>query len=84
MWTEIDNGLEATFVFPDFARAFAFMTEVAFHAERQQHHPDWSNTWNRVSIRLTTHDAGGVVTEKDHKLARTIGNIYKAYQAAEG
>lgn len=84
MWTENNNGLEATFVLPDFARAFAFMTEVAFHAERQQHHPDWSNVWNRVTIRLTTHDAGGVITEKDHKLARTIEHIYKAYQATEG
>lgn len=80
MWTEKENGLEATFVFPDFVRAFAFMTEVAFQAEKQHHHPDWSNTWNRVHIRLTTHDAGGVVTEKDRTLARAIGDIYAAYQ----
>jgi 4a-hydroxytetrahydrobiopterin dehydratase len=48
-------------------------------AERQNHHPEWSNVWNRVSIRLTTHDAGSTVTEKDEKLAQAIEKIYETY-----
>lgn len=76
MWQEKDNALQATFKFQDFAEAFAFMTEIAFHAEKQDHHPDWSNVWNTVEIRLNTHDAGNIVTEKDHKLAKVISKIY--------
>ncbi|MFT5435342.1 MAG: 4a-hydroxytetrahydrobiopterin dehydratase [Myxococcota bacterium] len=57
--------------FADFEEAFAFMTRVAFEAERQQHHPEWSNVYNRVSIVLTTHDAGGL-SQKDVSLARFI------------
>ena len=55
------------------------MTEVAFAAEAQQHHPDWNNVYNKVSIRLSTHDAGDVVTEKDHQLAATIDEIAHRY-----
>jgi 4a-hydroxytetrahydrobiopterin dehydratase len=77
MWTEKDNRLEAVLTFRDFVEAFAFMTEVAFHAEKQDHHPNWSNVWNRVDIHLTTHDAGNKVTEKDQKLAATIEQIYR-------
>lgn len=76
MWEEKDNKLQATFKFKDFASAFAFMTEVAFHAEKQNHHPNWSNVWNTVEIQLTTHDAGNTVTDKDRKLAETIANIF--------
>ena len=79
MWKLEDNKLKASFKFKDFAEAFAFMTEVAFHAEKQDHHPDWSNVWNTVEIHLNTHSAGNVVTEKDHKLAKTIDTIYKKY-----
>lgn len=79
MWTEQDNRLTATFTFPDFSAAFAFMTEVAFQAEKQNHHPDWSNVWNRVTIHLNTHDAGHIVTEKDRRLARSIDGIYARY-----
>jgi len=79
MWKHEDNQLKATFQFKDFAEAFSFMTEVAFHAEKQNHHPNWSNVWNTVEIHLNTHDAGNVVTEKDHKLAKTIDSIYKKY-----
>lgn len=57
MWTESNNALHATFRFTDFAEAFAFMTEVAFHAEKMNHHPNWSNVWNTVQISLNTHDA---------------------------
>ena len=79
MWTEHNNQLEAEFKFIDFAQAFAFMTEVAFHAEKQDHHPNWSNVWTRVTIHLTTHDAGNTVTAKDRALAETISHIYARY-----
>jgi 4a-hydroxytetrahydrobiopterin dehydratase len=79
MWIEEDNALKATFKFKDFAEAFGFMTEVAFHAEKQNHHPNWSNVWNTVNIELSTHDAGNIVTEKDHQLATTINTIFKKY-----
>lgn len=82
MWHEEKNRLQATFTFSDFAEAFAFMTEVAFHAEKQNHHPNWSNVWNMVEIHLTTHDAGNIVTERDHKLAKKIDAIYQKYSAA--
>jgi 4a-hydroxytetrahydrobiopterin dehydratase len=75
MWTEEDNRLKKTFVFKDFQEAFAFMTRVAFLAEAQNHHPNWSNVYNQVSIELTTHDAGNVVTDKDRKLAKAIDLI---------
>jgi len=75
-----DNFLSARFEFVDFVAAFAFMTEVAFAAERQGHHPNWSNVYNTVNIQLTTHDAGNTVTEKDHKLAAAITAIYAKYK----
>ena len=77
---EKDNSLNATFSFNDFKQAFAFMTEVAFHAETQNHHPNWSNVYNTVSIQLNTHDAGNVVTEKDHALAQSIEKAYAKYR----
>lgn len=76
MWKEENNSLQASFKFNDFAEAFAFMTEVAFYAEKQNHHPNWSNVWNTVNIQLSTHDAGNVVTEKDWKLAQAIDKVY--------
>ena len=82
MFTEENNKLVANFTFNDFTEAFAFMTEVAFHAEKQNHHPNWSNVWNSVHIELTTHDAGNVVTEKDHKLAESIASIYSKYSTS--
>ncbi|GAB2475353.1 4a-hydroxytetrahydrobiopterin dehydratase [Algoriphagus taiwanensis] len=75
MWTEENNRLKKTFTFSDFQEAFAFMTRVAFLAEAHQHHPNWSNVYNKVEIELTTHDAGNVVTEKDHKLAQAIDKL---------
>lgn len=80
MWTESDNSLHATFRFRNFAEAFAFMTEVALLAEKRNHHPNWSNVWNTVDIRLNTHDAGNVVTDKDRVLAEGISMIYKKYK----
>lgn len=72
MWQEEDNKLHRTFTFKDFSEAFAFMARVALAAERMGHHPDWCNVYNKVTIRLSTHDAGDVVTAKDRELARAI------------
>ena len=80
MWLEENNALVAKFTFTDFKQAFSFMTEVAFHCEEQNHHPNWTNVWNAVEISLTTHDAGNVVTDKDRKLADTISQIYRRLQ----
>lgn len=72
MWQETNNFLVKEFVFPNFTKAFAFMTEVAFLAEQHNHHPNWSNVYNKVEIKLTTHDAGNTVTDKDRNLAKAI------------
>jgi 4a-hydroxytetrahydrobiopterin dehydratase len=74
-WQEENNRLKNTFKFKDFKEAFAFMTKVALVAEKMDHHPTWTNTWNVVSIELSTHDAGNVVTEKDRKLAHAIDQM---------
>lgn len=72
MWKEQNNQLVRSFEFKDFMEAFAFMTKVAILAEKHNHHPEWSNVYNKLEIRLSTHDAGDVVTEKDRKLAAAI------------
>ncbi|MFB9863062.1 pterin-4-alpha-carbinolamine dehydratase [Rufibacter immobilis] len=79
MWTEEENCLRRRFTFKDFKEAFGFMVEVALVAEELNHHPWWSNAYNRVEIRLSTHDAGNVVTPKDHELARRIDRIAQGY-----
>jgi 4a-hydroxytetrahydrobiopterin dehydratase len=74
----LDNGkLRKSFAFVDFTRAFGFMTQIALHAEALGHHPEWSNVYNRVSIALTTHDAGGV-TELDFELAKKVEAVVSA------
>lgn len=70
-WELIDGRLHRELTFDDFAAAFAFMTRVAAEAERLDHHPDWSNSWNRVEIDLVTHDEGGL-TDLDRELAEAI------------
>ncbi len=70
-WNARRDAIERSFRFADFTAAFAFMTGVALAAERADHHPEWSNVWNRVDILLTTHSAGGL-TEKDVALATRI------------
>jgi 4a-hydroxytetrahydrobiopterin dehydratase len=70
-WAEKDGGIERDYRFGDFSEAWGFMTRVAILAEKADHHPEWSNVYNRVKIRLTTHDAGGL-TEKDTALAAAI------------
>lgn len=68
------DAIERSFKFRDFSEAFGFMARVALLAEKHDHHPEWSNVWNRVSITLTTHDAGGL-SERDIKLAEAIDLI---------
>jgi len=75
MWTEQNNSLYRKIEFRDFNEAFAFMTRVALVAEKMDHHPKWTNTWNTVEIWLSTHGAGDVVTEKDRKLASSIDSL---------
>nr|WP_293833102.1 4a-hydroxytetrahydrobiopterin dehydratase [uncultured Arsenicibacter sp.] len=75
MWQEEDNKLTRTFSFADFSEAFAFMTRVALIAEKADHHPFWTNVYNKVTIELTTHDAGNTVTEKDRQFARAVDRL---------
>ncbi len=70
-WTRAGDGIERRYSFADFGHAFAFMARVALLAEKADHHPEWSNVWNRVDIRLTSHDAGGL-SVRDFALARAI------------
>jgi 4a-hydroxytetrahydrobiopterin dehydratase len=75
-WSEVEgrDAISRTFAFPDFNAAFAFMTRVALMAESMDHHPEWSNVYNRVSVTLSTHDAGGV-TDRDVALALFIDRV---------
>ncbi|MCF3932137.1 4a-hydroxytetrahydrobiopterin dehydratase [Acuticoccus sp. M5D2P5] len=75
-WTLEDSGtaIVRDLKFANFSAAFGFMTRVALAAEKMNHHPEWSNVYNRVSIRLTTHDTGGL-TEKDIALARVVDKV---------
>lgn len=75
MWKETDNKLSRTIEFTDFVEAFGFMTQVAIIAEKMNHHPNWSNVYNKVSFELTTHDDGNKVTDKDRTLAKAIDDI---------
>ena len=75
-WSKSADGkaLERSYRFKDFSEAFAFLTRVALHAEKVDHHPEFTSVWNRVDFRLTTHDTGGV-TERDVKLAEAIDRL---------
>ena len=75
MWKEEKHQLSREFTFNDFKEAWAFMSQVAVLAEEQNHHPEWSNVYNRVNIHLSTHDAGNTVTDKDRKLADAIDRL---------
>jgi 4a-hydroxytetrahydrobiopterin dehydratase len=75
MWKEENNTLKKAFKFKDFKEAFAFMTKVALTAEKMDHHPNWSNVYNTVTIELSTHDAGNKVTALDRKLAKAIDEL---------
>jgi len=75
MWKEDKNELVKNFEFKNFIDAFGFMTKVAIVAEKENHHPWWSNVYNKVEIRLTTHDAGNIITLKDRELAKKIDKL---------
>mgnify|MGYP003349271161 CR=1 FL=1 len=74
MWEEINNQLVKKFEFRNFSEAFGFMTRIALVAEKMDHHPEWSNVYNRVTVVLSTHDCGGV-SERDVKMARFMDGI---------
>lgn len=78
MWKEKNNTLYRKFEFKDFSEAFAFMARVALAAEKANHHPKWTNVYNKVEIWLNTHDAGDIITAKDKKLAKIIDAIVVA------
>ncbi len=73
-WTEVDGKLHREFMFANFSEAFAFMVRVALAAEKADHHPDWSNAWNKVVIDLVSHDKGGI-TDRDIELAEVINAL---------
>lgn len=75
MWEEKNKQLYRAFEFKDFRDAFAFMTKVALVAEKMDHHPTWSNVYNKVEIFLSTHDAGDIITAKDEAMAKAIDNL---------
>jgi 4a-hydroxytetrahydrobiopterin dehydratase len=73
-WEDLDGRLHRELTFADFSEAFAFMTRVALAAEKADHHPDWSNSWNTVVIDLVSHDADGL-TERDVALAEAVNRL---------
>lgn len=73
-WSIKNEKLHKDFVFPSFNEAFGFMTRAALEIEKMNHHPEWFNVYNKISIDLTTHDAGGI-TQKDIKLARLLNSL---------
>ncbi|KQS33628.1 4a-hydroxytetrahydrobiopterin dehydratase [Dyadobacter sp. Leaf189] len=77
MWKEEDNKLKKSFKFKDFKEAFGFMTEVSEVVNEMDHHPFWTNTYNKVDFELNTHSEGDVVTDKDRKLAAAIDEIFE-------
>lgn len=79
-WQETNQGLYRQFEFVGFLQAFAFMTEVAEVAEQAQHHPKWTNEWNKVEIWLLSHDDGNVITAKDRQLAVEINKVFETHK----
>jgi len=75
MWQEINNQLVKEFEFKDFKEAFAFMTKASVVINEMDHHPEWTNVYNKVIIKLSTHDAGDVITDKDRELAKRLDEI---------
>ncbi len=80
MWKEENNQLKQSFQFKNFVEAFTFMTQVAFVAEKMNHHPNWSNVYNKVDIILFTHDANNCITEKDLILSEEISSIFQKFK----
>jgi 4a-hydroxytetrahydrobiopterin dehydratase len=71
-WVEVDQKLYKQFVFKDFTEALSWMLKAAFVIEKLNHHPEWSNVYNKVTVYLTTHDAGNTNTQKDRDLAKAL------------
>jgi 4a-hydroxytetrahydrobiopterin dehydratase len=71
-WVEVDQKLYKQFVFKDFTEALSWMLKAAFVIEKLNHHPEWSNVYNKVTVYLTTHDAGNTITQKDRDLAKAL------------
>jgi 4a-hydroxytetrahydrobiopterin dehydratase len=76
-WTVANGNLHRVFEFKDFSAAFGFMARVALAAEKMDHHPDWSNSWNKVTVDLSTYSAGGL-TKNDFELAGKMQQLYSA------
>jgi 4a-hydroxytetrahydrobiopterin dehydratase len=75
-WSIVNGKLHKDFVFDDFIEAFGFMCKAAIHIEKMNHHPEWFNVYNKISVELVTHDAGGI-TQNDIVLARTLNSLKK-------
>lgn len=74
-WEEKNNALHKTFEFKDFNAALSWMNKAAVKIDEMDHHPEWTNVYNKVTVKLTTHDAGNKITEKDRKLAEVLDKI---------
>jgi len=77
MWKEENNALYRTYEFKTFVAAIAFMVNAAMHIEQLNHHPEWTNIYNKVSVKLQSHDAGNSVTSKDHDLSKVLDKVYE-------
>ncbi len=77
-WIEENNKLTKTFVFKSFVDALAWMVKASFAIEKLDHHPEWTNVYNKVHVSLTTHDAGNTITDKDRELAQVLDNLFNA------
>lgn len=75
-WSIVNGKLHKDFVFDNFIEAFGFMCKAAIHIEKMNHHPEWFNVYNKISVDLVTHDAGGI-TQNDISLARTLNSLEK-------
>lgn len=77
MWKEENNALTRTYEFKDFVAAIAFMVNAAMYINSLNHHPEWTNVYNKVMVKLQTHDAGNTVTDKDRDLAKVLDKVYE-------
>ncbi|MEO0311939.1 MAG: hypothetical protein RIQ89_1596 [Bacteroidota bacterium] len=81
-WRTVNDSLYAEIVFKDFKQAISFINAIAVIAEEMDHHPQWSNCYNRVEIKLTTHSAGNKITDKDRQMAAAIEELYLSHNQA--
>lgn len=79
-WIENNNKLVKTYVFSNFLDATRWMFDVSEKIDEMNHHPNWSNVYNKVHVELCTHDAGNMVTEKDHELSRLLDTAYTEFK----